>query len=170
MPSKTFLNLKNTDKKQRINQALLLEFSQYPLAQAQVARIIKNAGIARGAFYQYFDNLTDAYQYLLQKALTDIHADLSKTNYQNPTYLLDKMTTFINQVSNNDYFNLFKMHFKYNEVMLPDYISKQRLSTQAWVLATLSHATLRDIFIDKAHQTTYLQRFQEAIKPFKEDY
>ena len=54
MVSETFINLSD-EKKQKIAQALLKEFSTYPLAKAQVARIVKDAGIARGAFYKYFE-------------------------------------------------------------------------------------------------------------------
>ena len=44
----TFQHLDQT-KQQRVLAALVTEFSQHPLAQAQVARIVKQADIARGA-------------------------------------------------------------------------------------------------------------------------
>lgn len=53
MPSSTFTNLPSA-KRERIRAALLAEFSQHSLADAQVARIIAAAQIARGAFYKYF--------------------------------------------------------------------------------------------------------------------
>ncbi|WWL93967.1 hypothetical protein V6R94_10640 [Pediococcus acidilactici] len=49
MPSETLVKLKPT-KKAAIETALLSEFSRYPVAEAQVARIVKDAGISRGAF------------------------------------------------------------------------------------------------------------------------
>ena len=64
MPSSTFFHLNET-KQLNIKEALLSEFSHHSLANAQVARIIKTAGIARGTFYKYFPNLLDAYQWLL---------------------------------------------------------------------------------------------------------
>lgn len=67
MVKETFTNL-DEHKKQRVTQALLHEFSQHSLADAQVARIVKEANIARGAFYKYFTDLTDAYLYLYQIA------------------------------------------------------------------------------------------------------
>ena len=51
MVSQTFKNLAPL-KKERITAALLTEFSTYPLKDAQVARIVKDAQIARGAFYK----------------------------------------------------------------------------------------------------------------------
>ena len=62
MVKQTFFNLPD-EKKQRVTTALLHEFSNHPLPDAQVARIVTEAEIARGAFYKYFDDLTDAYAY-----------------------------------------------------------------------------------------------------------
>lgn len=72
MVSETFINLSD-EKKQKIAHALLKEFSTYPLAKAQVARIVKDAGIARGAFYKYFGDLKDAYGYLYSLAMKEVH-------------------------------------------------------------------------------------------------
>ncbi|MCT7693769.1 MAG: TetR/AcrR family transcriptional regulator, partial [Lactobacillus iners] len=72
MVKKTFINL-NSAKKQKIEQVMLDEFSNYDLNQANVARIVKEAGIARGAFYTYFDDLEDAYLYVYNKAMLQIH-------------------------------------------------------------------------------------------------
>ena len=60
MVSTTFKNLA-PDKQARIQSGLLNEFSAHPLADAQVARIVQQAQIARGAVYKYFTDLTDAY-------------------------------------------------------------------------------------------------------------
>lgn len=49
MPSQTFENLPQS-KQALVRQALLEEFSNHDLADAQVARIVKNAQIARGPF------------------------------------------------------------------------------------------------------------------------
>lgn len=75
MPTATFKHLP-TEKRQRVDRSLLNEFSQHPLATAQVSRIVKDAGIARGAFYKYFQDLPDAYLYLYQKAMKQVHQPL----------------------------------------------------------------------------------------------
>ena len=49
MVKSTFLNLPEV-KKARITEVLLEEFSTYPLTDAKVSRIVKDAEIARGAF------------------------------------------------------------------------------------------------------------------------
>ena len=66
MPKQTFFNLPE-EKRQHLIEVAQKEFSQVPLVKASVANIIKMAGIPRGSFYQYFENLEDLYNYLLEK-------------------------------------------------------------------------------------------------------
>lgn len=65
MPSQTFFNLPE-DKRERIINAAVDEFSKYSFNNASIARIIEGAGIPRGSFYQYFDDIKDVYKYMLQ--------------------------------------------------------------------------------------------------------
>ena len=67
MTTSTFTRLKSS-KKEAIEQALLQEFSSYPLSEATVSRIVEGAGISRGAFYVYFSDLKDAYLYICRQA------------------------------------------------------------------------------------------------------
>lgn len=66
MPSKTFFNLKG-EKRERIEKALVHEFSKGSFEQASITNIIKKAGIPRGSFYQYFEDKKDAVEYLIGK-------------------------------------------------------------------------------------------------------
>ena len=66
MPKQTFFNLPE-EKKQILIAAAEIEFSKVPLMKASVANIIKIAGIPRGSFYQYFENIEDLYMYLLEQ-------------------------------------------------------------------------------------------------------
>ncbi len=63
MPTPTFFNLPS-EKRERIIDAAMQEFAAYSFNQASIARIIENAGIPRGSFYQYFANLKDLYKYI----------------------------------------------------------------------------------------------------------
>ena len=66
MPKKTFFNL--PEKKQEVViQALLEEFAAQSFAKASVAGIIERADIPRGSFYQYFENLEDAYKFTIKQ-------------------------------------------------------------------------------------------------------
>ncbi|MDR3584337.1 MAG: TetR/AcrR family transcriptional regulator [Desulfosporosinus sp.] len=67
MPKSTFYNLSD-EKKGRIFDAALQEFSIRTFSQASLNQIIKNAGIPKGSFYQYFDSKEDLYLYMIEVA------------------------------------------------------------------------------------------------------
>jgi len=64
MPTTTFFNLPE-EKRSRIVEAAIEEFADNSLDKANVTRIVEAADIPRGSFYQYFDDLLDAYRYVL---------------------------------------------------------------------------------------------------------
>lgn len=66
MPTQTFFNLQS-EKQNKIINASKNEFSKYNFYEASINRIIKDAGISRGSFYQYFENKEDVFIYLLNQ-------------------------------------------------------------------------------------------------------
>lgn len=65
MPKTTFFNL-NESKRAAIEAAATKEFGAYGFYGARLNHIVTGAGIAKGSFYQYFDNLEDLYFHLLE--------------------------------------------------------------------------------------------------------
>lgn len=68
MPTTTFLNLP-ADKRERIVELAIAEFSERPYAQASLSRIVARAGIAKGSMYQYFTDKLDLYRWLVVEEL-----------------------------------------------------------------------------------------------------
>lgn len=66
MPKPTFFRLAE-EKRQRLIQAAYDEFSRAPFPDASISNIIKDAGIPRGSFYQYFEDKSDIFFYLLDR-------------------------------------------------------------------------------------------------------
>lgn len=64
MVKQTFLNLSENKRKNIIDVAKK-EFAAVPLHKASINKIIKELGLARGSFYNYFDNIEDLYFYIL---------------------------------------------------------------------------------------------------------
>jgi AcrR family transcriptional regulator len=64
MPKQTFLNLL-PEKRETIINAAVDEFAEYGLENASTNRIVANSGIAKGSFYQYFEDKQDVFMYLL---------------------------------------------------------------------------------------------------------
>lgn len=72
MPKDLFLRLSD-DKKEKIYNACLEEFNKYPFQKAKVSHIVEKLGIARGSFYQYFEDLKDCYFYVLGNEIDEMH-------------------------------------------------------------------------------------------------
>lgn len=72
MPRETFHNL-TEEKREKIIKAARDEFTEHEFVKCRVSNIIKNAGIPRGSFYQYFDDLEDLYFYLIEDLFDSIY-------------------------------------------------------------------------------------------------
>ena len=72
MAKDTFHNL-SSEKKEKIINVLKVVFSEKPFHEVTVKEIVEGSGIARGSFYQYFDDLREAYFEVLNSGLVDIH-------------------------------------------------------------------------------------------------
>ncbi|KNF07947.1 transcriptional regulator, TetR family [Gottschalkia purinilytica] len=65
MPKSTFFNLPE-DKKERILGATIDEFAENSYQNASINKIVKKSDIAKGSFYQYFENKKDLFKYVLE--------------------------------------------------------------------------------------------------------
>ena len=77
MPSQTFQNLAE-EKKQRIFMAIYEELKRVPFPEMSINQIIKNAGIPRGSFYQYFENKDDAFDFFVNESFRKIKECIMK--------------------------------------------------------------------------------------------
>lgn len=73
MIKKTFYNLPE-EKRQRIIDAIVKEFSNSATEKVSINRIVKAANISRGSFYQYFDDKVDLVE-VLTKSFIDLSID-----------------------------------------------------------------------------------------------
>jgi AcrR family transcriptional regulator len=67
MPLPTFLNLPK-EKQQKIIDCAIDEFAQHDYNSASISRVVSRTGIAKGSLYQYFEDKSDLYHYLLELA------------------------------------------------------------------------------------------------------
>ena len=164
MPSTTFDHLP-TAKKARITAALLTEFSDYGLADAQVARIVTAADIARGAFYKYFADLTDAYQYLYRLALREIHRDAGGDDHQtfDAERIYQGVVAFVDQVNDSQYYAFIRRHYAENESLLPAAPVSATLPAIAWAAMVLSHAAIKEILLQPTHEAVVRERLRTTL-------
>jgi AcrR family transcriptional regulator len=64
MPKSTFFNI-DQFKRERIIENAIKEFANNHYDKASINKIIKESDIAKGSFYQYFENKQDLYNYLI---------------------------------------------------------------------------------------------------------
>jgi len=64
MPTETYHHL-SEEKRLQIERAAIAEFSAKPLQSASINAIVSESGIAKGSFYQYFENIEDLHRHIL---------------------------------------------------------------------------------------------------------
>ncbi len=77
MPTNTFFNLPE-EKKQKILKAANKEFARVPIEQTSIKNIVEDAEIARGSFYQYFEDKEDLFEYIMSLKIGDMEKNLNK--------------------------------------------------------------------------------------------
>lgn len=129
MAKQTYLNLP-IKKRNTILNSLKKEFSRAALKDALVSNIVKDAKIPRGSFYQYFENIEDAYYYVIDEYSRDIKMYLLEeiknnngdiiVSYQHLyIYILD----MIEKEENKDYFEkiFLNMNYEIQSMFTPNF-------------------------------------------------
>ncbi|MBN2540765.1 MAG: TetR/AcrR family transcriptional regulator [Bacilli bacterium] len=111
MPTDTFFRLPE-DKRKKIIQAAISEFSTVTFDKASINQIIKEAGISRGSFYMYFEDLYDLGLYLMEQTKQEV-MDEMRRRYTNGSNQLDGLMMLYHDVvydyyNQDTYRNLFK--------------------------------------------------------------
>ena len=123
MPKQTFYNL-SEDKRKLIDEVLKDEFSTKPYKDCNVKNIVERLSIARGSFYQYFDDLMDSYFYILDKETKDVHLlfmSVLKKNNNDVSRALDAFGDEVCDVIFEDgEYNLYKFRYLYWNSELED--------------------------------------------------
>lgn len=66
VPHSTFFNLPE-EKRERILENAIDEFAEMGYTKASISRIVQKSKIAKGSFYQYFEDKKDLYKYLIDR-------------------------------------------------------------------------------------------------------
>lgn len=123
MPKQTFYNL-SEEKKNLIDKVLKDEFSSKPFKDCNVKNIVDRLSIARGSFYQYFDDLKDSYFYILDKETKDVHFLFMSVLRQNNNDVLKALDVFGDEVCDlifeDGEYNLYKFRYLYWNSELED--------------------------------------------------
>lgn len=91
MPKETFTNLPQ-EKQEKIIAGAIKEFAYKGFKNGNIGQIAKNAGVAKGSMYQYFQDKKELYLFCIQKAYETSLNYTKIENYDNVPiydYLID---------------------------------------------------------------------------------
>lgn len=161
MPTKTFENLPE-HKKEIIIDAALKEFKRTLLKDASINKIIKDANISRGSFYNYFNDINDLYMYSLsnhKKRLFDMFNEtLIESNgdlFICTNNITNKIIDFCILEKNKTLFKNFFLNINYH-VSIRKEINKDELENKYKLLETISKINMKNIKIDSEEELFYI--------------
>jgi AcrR family transcriptional regulator len=181
MPKQTFFHL-SKDKQETLITAAKKEFSRVPLHEASIANIIKDAGIPRGSFYQYFEDKDDLFYYLLNQVsiknhlrfisvLQDKNGDLFETFIANFQFMLE---VHRDQEHKNFFKNVYlNMNYK-NEKTLANNVYEENQKTQYF--NTIQLIDTSKLNIHDEHELHHVLKilmgitFQNLVQLFVKEY
>ena len=101
MPTSTFYHLPE-QKRQKLIDAIRQEILRVPYEKISINKIIQNAGIPRGSFYQYFVDKNDMFQMILgdfHKKMEDISKESLRKHNGDPFALTQDIFDLVCQIS-----------------------------------------------------------------------
>lgn len=129
MPKSTFFNLSD-EKRNNVVKASKKEFGRVSLNEALVKNIVIDAGIPRGSFYQYFEDIDDCFYYILntyakeikQRLLLNLNknkGDIINAYFDLYNYILE----IINDSDNKDFFEklFLNMNYRTQKMFTPNF-------------------------------------------------
>lgn len=143
MPKKTFDNLKK-EKKAKIIQGLLREFTLHNYDDASISAAVKHLKISKGSIYQYFDDKKDVFFFLIQ------HCSEIKSG-------------FIREIDREDYpdfWSYFRSLYSYGFDMLLKY--PQESAFLHLLTDNVNTPSLQDLFSQMKKQT--LDEIEQWVK------
>ena len=150
MPKQTFIKLP-IDKKETLIHAAKKEFSRVPLFEASIANIVKEAGIPRGSFYQYFEDKEDLYYFLLDEYSQRLNKRfVSILKKQNGDLMeafiesFEMMLTNLQSIESRQFFRhaFLNMNYKSENTLTPEVNQEQLKTRLAEVVALVDHDKL----------------------------
>lgn len=128
MVKQTFYNL-SEEKRNRILAAVKKEFGDNPGEKISINRIVKEANISRGSFYQYFDDKVDLIEVLsseFKKQIIEFGTTQLKLNDGNIFIVYEKMfdaiVSAIQNEKHNSFYKNILTHIKINGNLFSDFL------------------------------------------------
>ena len=132
MPKETFLKL-SKEKQQKVINAGKKEFARVPIENVSIKNIVEEADIARGSFYQYFENKEDLLIYILkensEKLNTKLKNKVKETNgdvFELYIFLYDSMIEEFTDNSDQELFRQIFINLKSSDENVFDLVKRTK--------------------------------------------
>lgn len=184
MPKDTFYNL-DESKREKIVQVLSDEFSNKPFKDASVKKIVERLGIARGSFYQYFEDLEESYFFILDKEINDTHTLFMNILKDNGFDIFTSLEEFGNEIADlifeNDKYNIYKNRYlfwnddletrwnKYHQVKDMAKLEKNEVNLEViHFIKAVVHSLIKRVFKENLSKKDFIKKYLMHIKWIKE--
>lgn len=157
------------------------EFSRVPLFEASISNIIKEAGIPRGSFYQYFEDKEDIYYFLLEEYSKRLNkrfiSILKKRNGDLLDSFIESFEMMLINLQNKEFRYFFRnafLNMNYRvENTLSQSVTDENLNTRYNEVMSLANKNILNITdeIELLHVIKILKAvtFQNLIQVFAQD-
>jgi len=95
MPKQTFFNL-SAEKREHIMDIAIRTFAEDGYQEASITSIVSRAGIAKGSFYQYFEDKDDLYLHIL-RSIAEFKIEIYKREFVGSEHVT--LTEFLRKVA-----------------------------------------------------------------------
>ncbi len=130
MPKELFFKI-SEEKRNKLTNVCKSEFKEKSFDHVSVNTIIKKAGISRGSFYTYFDDLEECFSFIVR----DIRDKRFKYGYK----LLND--------ANNDYFSLVRKLYEYDYDLYKEGGEYSLFKNYIYFMQSNQHGNLRNNMI-----------------------
>ena len=132
MPKETFLKL-SKEKQQKVINSAKKEFARVPIENVSIKNIVEEADIARGSFYQYFENKEDLLIYILKENSEELNNKLrnkvEETNgdiFELYIFLYDSMIEEFTDNSDQELFRQIFINLKSSDENVFDLVKRTK--------------------------------------------
>ena len=168
MPKELFFEL-NREKRIRIINAGLQEFSQHSYSDASTNNIVKAADISKGSLYKYFVNKEDLYFCILDYAMSDLFKDIEGKTLKLKGGIFELILSYAEiefdwHMKNPDKYMLLKRAFTDDKsAMYNKTVERHKSSGDSFFYALLKDANEKDLKCSKKRAVNILKWMLEGF-------
>lgn len=150
MPKETFYHLSD-EKREKVEKAIEKELGRTTFEKASISKIVEEANIPRGSFYQYFEDKEDAIKYIMKKymllekeMMKNILSETKGNIFEASLKIFDYMTSKMHGSAKINLYKNIMQELKKNNINLFNYIEENKKIEEINQLIDLSILNIKE--------------------------